>query len=109
MTVFDSLGASDYEVGGAGTVYIEQYRDIVNDSSTNDTRASLHKTLRVNNNGRPYPRAATYAHGDLRNLLDGQYDDISQSGGITWLWHSSHSYDFDEVGFLDISAFSNCF
>ncbi len=89
-------GSSTYEVGGAGTVYIEQY-GYDNTSSTYNT---LHKTLKVDNNGLPYPHAANYEHGNLRNLLDGRYEDISESGGITWLYHFSHDYYFNEVGMV---------
>ncbi|XP_038052472.1 uncharacterized protein LOC119725183 [Patiria miniata] len=99
-TISAGGGSSAYEVGGAGTVYIEQYMNNVtdaNETNLNETRVTLHKTLKINNNGRPYPHAATYSHGDLRNLLNGEYDDITRSGGITWLWHSSNSYNFDEV------------
>jgi hypothetical protein len=31
------------------------------------------------------------------NLLDGIYDDISESGGITWLYHDDPVYKFDTV------------
>ena len=87
-------GSSNYEVGGAGTLYIEQYTE--DNTMSYRTR---HKTLKVDNNGLSYPHAVNYDHGDLRNLLNGRYDDISESGGITWLHHFSHTYDFDEVSF----------
>ncbi|XP_070535283.1 uncharacterized protein [Ptychodera flava] len=82
-------GSSSYEVGGSGTVYLE--KRLV------DTGEVIHKTLKVDNNGVGYPRAANHGHGDLRDLLNGDYVDISRSGGITWLWHHSDVYIFDEV------------
>ncbi|XP_070535280.1 uncharacterized protein [Ptychodera flava] len=82
-------GSSSYEVGGSGTVYLEK--------RVLDTGEVIHKTLKVDNNGLGYPRAANYDHGDLRDLLNGDYVDISRSGGITWLWHHSDVYIFDEV------------
>ncbi|XP_077861759.1 uncharacterized protein LOC144342564 [Saccoglossus kowalevskii] len=82
-------GDGSYEIGAAGTIYLEQREQ--------ETKEILHRTLRVDNNGVGYPHAAVYNHGDLRNLLDGDYQDISQSGGITWLWHSSDAYQVDEL------------
>ena len=33
--------------------------------------------------------------GALRNLSDGDYSDISELGGVTWLSHDSLHYQFD--------------
>jgi hypothetical protein len=51
----------------------------------------------VDNNGHPYPHAADYNTGDLRNLLNGEYRDISYAGGVTWLKHDSTHYKFKEL------------
>ena len=91
-----SQGDGSHEVGGAGTVYLEQLR------VTEDTgaRAVTHRILRVNNGDRPEPLAQDTTQGPLRNLLDGLYDDITEAGGITWLWHTENQYEFNEVRFI---------
>lgn len=58
---------------------------------------AINKKLIVDNNGHTYPRAANISHGDRHNLSDGIYDDISESGGITWLYHDDPVYKFDTV------------
>ena len=80
---------SNFETGGAGTKYIELFHAT--------TGATITKELQVNNNGNKYPRAAIVKYGDRTNLLDGVYDDISEAGGITWLFHSDPVYRFDTV------------
>ena len=76
-------------MGGAGTVYVE----LINAT----TSQTIYRKIHVNNNGIPYPKAPNTAHGDLRNLLDGEYDDISEAGGVTWLYHNSRQYFFNEM------------
>ncbi|XP_076091252.1 uncharacterized protein LOC143063127 [Mytilus galloprovincialis] len=82
-------GISNFESGGAGTKYEELF------NATN--KMAINKKLTVDNNGHTYPRAANIQHGDRRNLLNGVYDDISQSGGITWLYHDDPQYKFNTV------------
>ena len=33
----------------------------------------------------------------LENLFDGDYNNIGQAGGVTWLYHNDTTYSFDEV------------
>ena len=82
-------GTSLHEVGAAGTVYTE-LRHRANNSA-------ISRYLLVNNNHHDYPHMPTYSHGNLYNLFDGLYDDISRVGGVTWLFHDEPSYHFDEV------------
>jgi len=81
------LGESNSETGGAGTAYLE--------CVTNGTMTKQKMT--VDNNGHEYPHASNYNQGYLRNLLDGEYADISYSGGVTWLYHSDLQYRFKEL------------
>ena len=80
---------SKFETGGAGTVYIELFNA--------SNKATINKKLIVDNNGHDYPRASDIDHGVRHNLLNGVYDDISESGGITWLYHDDPQYKFDTV------------
>lgn len=57
----------------------------------------IKQKLTVDNNGHNYPHAAIYSDGDLRNLLNGEYADISYAGGVTWLFHNENSYSFKEL------------
>ena len=82
-------GVSNFETGGAGTKYIELFN-----SSTGIAKT---RELQVDNNGIKYPRAAIVSFGDRTNLLDGRYDDISEAGGITWLYHNDPKYKFNTV------------
>lgn len=82
-------GVSNFETGGAGTKYIELFDAATGTATT--------KELQVDNNGHKYPRAAIVSFGDRTNLLDGKYEDISEAGGITWLFHSDPTYKFDTV------------
>ena len=84
-----SVGTSAYESGGAGTVYIED----LNATAT----ASDHKELRIDNNGIAYPHEPIHSAGALRNLSDGDYSDISEIGGVTWLYDPEQKYQFDVV------------
>lgn len=87
--LYINIGISNFESGGAGTAYIELYNDT--------SKLPINKKLTVDNNGHDYPKAANVAHGDRHNLLNGVYDDISESGGITWLYHNDPQYKFDIV------------
>lgn len=73
--------------GGSGTVYLERIKD-----EPDSERLTEYKILKVDNNGISYP--------PMQNILDGVYDDITEVGGVTWLWHSSHEYQFNEVYLL---------
>lgn len=77
------VGASDSESGGAGTSYLE---------STHSNGTLLVQKLTVDNNGLPYPHALQYNDGDLRNLLDGVYENIDTVGGVTWLKQENPNY-----------------
>lgn len=68
-------GDSTAEIGGAGTVYLEQRNNSV----------VTNRTLLINNNKLKYPLAVQKNQGSLHNLLNGVYDDVSQVGGVTWL------------------------
>ena len=81
-------GVSNSETGGAGTMYLE---------STHSNGTLNVQKLTVDNNGHAYPHASLYSQGDLRNLLDGEYSDISFSGGVTWISHDSFTYKFKEL------------
>ena len=81
-------GVSNSETGGAGTSYLES-------ALANGTL--LTQKVTVDNNGHDYPHASIYEHGDLRSLLDGNYDDISFAGGVTWLYDENPMYGFKEL------------
>ncbi|KAL4226615.1 hypothetical protein ACF0H5_014598 [Mactra antiquata] len=81
-------GTSNSESGGAGTSYLE--------SRYSNGSLNVQK-LTIDNNGHDYPHAFDYSEGILRNLLDGQYIDISYSGGVTWLYHDDNTYLFKEL------------
>ena len=86
-------GSSESESGGAGTSYVE---------SKSENGTILSQKLIINNNGLEYPRRLEGLNaGPLKNLLDGQYKDISKVGGITWIKHDSSAYKFKE---LDVSG-----
>ena len=70
-----SSGFSFLSFLGAGTMYLEQ---------RNDTRI-INSTLIINNEGLRYPKPLDKSNGELRNLFNGIYDDISRAGGVTWL------------------------
>ena len=78
-----SLGTG-YESGGPGTMYKEV---------TNPTAS--HSEIFIDNGGIPYPHEPVYSMGALRNVSDGDYTDITEIGGVAWLYHSSHHYQFD--------------
>jgi len=82
------LGRSDYEVGGSGTIYTEGITGIDGDSK---------RQLVINNNHVGYPHEAVYSEKPRRTILGGVYDDISEVGGVTWLYHPSQQYQFDVV------------
>ncbi|WAR26294.1 hypothetical protein MAR_011998 [Mya arenaria] len=81
-------GVSNSETGGAGTSYLESKFD----NGTLD-----YQKMTIDNNGHAYPHAAIYAEGDMRNLLNGEYVDISYSGGVTWLFHGALLYRFKQL------------
>ena len=60
-------------------------------------RSVTHRILKINNGERSEPLTVDGTQRPLQNLLDGQYDDITEAGGITWLWHTQDAYSFDEV------------
>nr|XP_054759184.1 uncharacterized protein LOC129265193 [Lytechinus pictus] len=98
-------GSSSKEDGGAGTVYLERHELL-----SNTSRQVTHKILKVNNRGRSEPRSLDGSQEPLRNLLDGLYDDITEAGGITWLWHTDNEYGFDEIhlhGNAHVAVLSN--
>eukprot|EP00730_Choanoeca_flexa_P008417 TRINITY_DN12484_c2_g3_i1.p2 TRINITY_DN12484_c2_g3~~TRINITY_DN12484_c2_g3_i1.p2 ORF type:complete len:420 (-),score=73.88 TRINITY_DN12484_c2_g3_i1:3364-4623(-) len=88
-TIHARGGASGNEFGGAGTVYIE---------GTNGT--ALHRVLRVDNDGAMYPWQFTLVQGlRLGPFLDGDYGDVREIGGVTWLHPDSDTteYVFEEL------------
>ena len=88
LCVFVLSGTSTSETGGAGTVYVEL---------SNSSGTVLQREITVDNNGHPYPKASDVNQGNLRNLLDGSYDDISRVGGVTWLYHNDTEYFFNTM------------
>ena len=82
------LGRSHYEVGGSGTIYTEGVTGVEGDSI---------RRLIISNNHVGYPHEAVYSGGARRSILGGVYDDISEVGGVTWLYHPSQQYQFDVV------------
>lgn len=86
--IFNLSGTSTLETGGAGTVYVEL---------SNSSGTILHRKIYVDNNGHPYPRGSDLTQGSLRNLLNGSYDDISEVGGVTWLYHNATEYFFNTM------------
>ena len=53
----------------------------------------VNNTLTVDNKGLRYPKPIDKSSGELRNLFDGIYNDISRAGGITWLIENqNHSF-----------------
>ena len=83
-----STGTSPFEIGGAGTVYIE---------SKSTTGELLKQILKVDNNGIAYPKAAVVSAGNLRHVLNGIYEDTSSVGGVTWLFQKDLTYTFKEL------------
>ncbi|XP_060557569.1 uncharacterized protein LOC132717977, partial [Ruditapes philippinarum] len=81
-------GVSNSETGGAGTSYLE---------ARHENGTLYKKKLTVDNNGHAYPHAADYNAGFLRNLLNGEYKDITNTGGVTWLYHDKLAYSFKEL------------
>ena len=81
-------GDSTAEVGGAGTVYLEQ---------RNGTEM-VNTTLIVDNKGLKYPKSVKKSEGDLHDLLHGIYNDISGVGGVTWLIENQN-HSFTHVDF----------
>ncbi|PIK61100.1 hypothetical protein BSL78_01925 [Apostichopus japonicus] len=84
ISAYGGTGYSSYS-GGAGTVYLERIEDEESDSD----RRTVYKILKVDNKGINHP--------PTQNILNGVYDDITEIGGVTWLWHSSHEYQFNET------------
>ena len=72
---------------GAGTIYLEQ---------RNSTHV-VNNTLLIDNQGLRYPKPVDKSNGELRNLLNGIYDDISKAGGVTWLIENQN-HSFTRVG-----------
>lgn len=95
-------GDSRSEVGGAGTVYTE--------TRNHTTGETMHRHLRIDNFGLPYPHDIHTRSEPLRNLLEGHYDDLELVGGVTWLYSEDSHYDFDEVrieGRAQVAVLSN--
>lgn len=81
-------GGSTAEIGGAGTVYLEQ---------RNGSRI-VNNTLKIDNKKLKYPFAVQKNQGNLHDLLHGVYDDISQVGGVTWLIeYQNHSFTHVDI------------
>ena len=60
------------------------------------TSEVITRNLRVDNGHQDYPKdSRDFKFGVLRNLLDGEYKNISNIGGVTWLFHKSPLYKFD--------------
>ena len=96
------VGISASESGGAGTSYIE--------SRNLTSGALLYQKISIDNNGNTYPRDSAFGSGELVNLLNGEYTDISRSGGVTWLYNNSlfYSFQFFEVsGNAHVAILSN--
>ena len=55
------------------------------------------KSLIIDNYKIGYPYEQDRSKGERRSLFDGDYRDVSEGGGITWLYHGSHSYKFDDI------------
>ena len=81
-------GRSDYEVGGSGTIYTEGVTGVDGVSK---------RQLSIDNNHIGYPHEAVYTGGARRSILGGVYNDITEVGGVTWLYHPSQQYHFDVV------------
>lgn len=53
----------------------------------------VNNTLMIDNKGLKYPKPIDKSDGELRNLFNGIYDDISKAGGVTWLIeYQNHSF-----------------
>ncbi|CAH1775844.1 unnamed protein product, partial [Owenia fusiformis] len=81
-------GASSRESGGAGTVYLQ---------TANATTGDItNRVIIIDNHNREYPQALDWT-GPLKNIHQGDYSDISRVGGVTWLFHESQNYVFDDI------------
>lgn len=83
------IGGSSSEVGGAGTIYTEK--------RNHSTQQTMSRQLRVDNHGLAYPRDIATMTVPLHNLLDGNYIQPQQVGGVTWLFHQSNIYRFETL------------
>ena len=89
-------------MGGAGTVYTE--------TRNHSTGETIHRHLRIDNFGLPYPLHIHTRSEPLRNLLEGHYTNLELVGGVTWLYSEGSQYDFDETrieGKAQVAVLSN--
>lgn len=80
------LGISTLEIGGVGIVYAEFF---------NFSGIIFYRKIYVDNNGYSYFRSSDFIQGSFRNLFNGFYDDISEVGGVIWLYYNDIEYFFN--------------